>query len=58
MFIGDDYEGHPSHIGRKCVFNHNPSIIGGYIKGLGMIWAIFCLPSNLSKIALFLFLII
>ena len=21
MFIGGDYEGHPSHIGRKCVFN-------------------------------------
>ena len=21
MFIGGDYVGHPSHIGRKCVFN-------------------------------------
>ena len=31
MFIGGDYVGHPSHIGRKCVFN-NISGVGNNIS--------------------------
>ena len=28
MFIGGDYEGHSSHIGRKCVFKRMSQLIG------------------------------